>query len=470
MNRKSALHYSCKTVLQYGIFLFWPYIVNGQTYSGTGDFNLKTMLDIVEKNYPSISAKKAEADAAKTSVSLEKNTLLPSLDASYQLNYATYNNITGMSYPGQMLPISGPPSTDNFNNPVPGTGASLQLNWSPITFGQHDAMVDYNLKMYEKQLAAVEDEGLKIKYHAAFLYLEIAATNELIKAYKKNIERNEFNLMQISTLVNSGLRPTVDSVKFSGERSKSLIELYKIQHLRESRIHQLQELLVTEDLPDFIADSLFFENLPFDPAGQDKSDSIMNPALKMARFSMEAEQARLKQINRSWVPRVNFWGTVYARGSGIRYDGYVNKSDGLTFSRYNYGSGVQLIFPVIDLSNVKIKSNRQKFIAQSTESYLHQTEIAVRRQEKTARSELTTALKVAEEAPVEYRANESAFFAIRSRYNEGLTDYADLIQAQYDLLNAEFSLKNAYLDAWKALLRLAVVKGDINIFLNQIPN
>jgi hypothetical protein len=55
-----------------------------------------------------------------------------------------------------------------------------------------------------------------------------------------------------------------------------------------------------------------------------------------------------------------------------------------------------------------------------------------------------------------------------SRYNSGLVNYADLIQAQYALIKSEADLQRAYLNTWKALLYKSAVQGDINIFLNQL--
>jgi outer membrane protein TolC len=54
------------------------------------------------------------------------------------------------------------------------------------------------------------------------------------------------------------------------------------------------------------------------------------------------------------------------------------------------------------------------------------------------------------------------------RYNTGLVNFSDLIQAQYNLLKAELDMKTAYWDAWKALLLQTAVKGDEKIFLNAI--
>ncbi len=435
-----------------------------------GQADLKSLLDLAERNYPSIAAKQAEAEAVKVTVSLEKNTLLPSLDAAYQINYSTYNNITGMNYPGMIIPISGPLSADNNNDPVPGSAASLLFKWSPVTFGQRAASVEYNQNLYEKQLAGVEDEVLKVKFRVAFSYLEIAGTKELIKAYQKNIDRNEFNLKQINALVLAGIRPAVDSLKFKGELSKARTELFRLDNLLETQKQELFELLVTEAPQNIETNEFFIQNLPFQPINKLDSDLVQNPVLKMAQSDLAANQSRLLQINRSWTPKLEFWGTTYARGSGIGYDGTVNKAEGYSFSRYNYGLGVQLILPILDLTNIKLKSRQQEAITRSSESYLKKTRISLNNQETIAISNLKTLLKIANEVPVEYKASESAYNEIQARYSAGLIDYTDLIMAQYDLLNAEASMKNAYINSWKSLLILAVIHGDINIFINQIQN
>ncbi|MGD9555435.1 MAG: TolC family protein [Mangrovibacterium sp.] len=434
-----------------------------------GQTDLKSLLDLSGRNYPSIAAKQEEAEAAKANVSLEKNSLLPSLDASYQANYATYNNITGMSYPGQVMPISGPPSDDNYGA-VPGSAASLLFKWSPVTFGQRSAAIAYNEMQYEKQLASVEDEVLKVKFKVAYLYLEMAATEQLINAWQKNIERNAFNLKQVSSLVSAGLRPAVDSLKFKGELSKAKTQLFELQNLLESQKQQMQELLVSENLQDIEISSFFFSALPHSPDDRPDVDSTMNPLLKMAELDLEANQARLKQIKRSWTPKLEFWGTTYARGSGISFNGTVDKAEGWSFSRYNYGLGLQMTFPLLDLPQVRLQGNRQEALIRSAEQYLRQTKISVGRQETTALNELSTSLHIAAEVPVEYKASESAYRALQARYNSGLVDYTELIRAQYDLLNAEARLKNASVRAWQSLLKLAIVRGDVSIFLNQIEN
>src|SRR5947209_8062115 len=67
---------------------------------------LEELLSQAERNYPSIAAKKAQMQAADAAISTQQNTIVPSLDATYQADYATYNNITGMAFPQYLVPIS----------------------------------------------------------------------------------------------------------------------------------------------------------------------------------------------------------------------------------------------------------------------------------------------------------------------------------------------------------------------------
>ena len=72
--------------------------------------SIRETLSLVETQQPQLQAYKERTVAAGYNTSLAHNTLVPDLTAGYQVGYATSNNITGMSYPGLMEPITGPPS------------------------------------------------------------------------------------------------------------------------------------------------------------------------------------------------------------------------------------------------------------------------------------------------------------------------------------------------------------------------
>jgi hypothetical protein len=99
---------------------------------------------------------------------------------------------------------------------------------------------------------------------------------------------------------------------------------------------------------------------------------------------------------------------------------------------------------------------------------LNLTRLQLEKQNEIADVTLTNALKIAQESPAFYQSAGFSYRTLSSRYNAGLVNYADLIQAQYILIQSEADLTRAYIEVWKALLYKAAVQGDINIFLNQI--
>lgn len=439
-------------------------------FNSSGQSGLVALLDLAGSNYPGIAARMARADALKEQVSLGKNTILPALDVAWQVNYATFNNITGMSYPGLIMPISGPPVAENQYDAVPGSAAALVLKWSPLTFGQRAAMIDHSRHLYEKQMSEVEIETLRVKYLVASLYLDISAVNELTEVYLKNISRTEFNLKQIGALVQAGIRPAVDSLQLKGDLARAKSELYQVENHLSRLKFELQELLAGGIPDEHDGSDFFYTHLPSLPFDQVSAGQLANPSLMTARQELESQKSLLRQVALSWTPRIDFWGTTNARGSGVGTGGSIDKSAGWSFSRYNYGVGVQVAFPVFELANLRMKTRFQEAMVRSSESQLEQTVLSLDRQENQAYGELSTALKVAGEVPLEYEYNEMAYQAIQHRYSSGLTDYSVFIKAQYDLLHSETKLRIAYMESWKSLLKLAFVKGNMDIFLNQIRN
>jgi outer membrane protein len=425
---------------------------------------LKDLLEKAESNYPLLKSKQHERLAAANQVTSAKNALLPNLDATYQLNYATYNNITGMAAPQYFVPISGPPSPRNSYDPVLGSVGSLLMSWDVFTFGQRNARTDIaraNLKVAE---ADATYEIFRHKINVIQNYLDLLFAHELLKVYQKNLERSRERTKEISVLTQAGLRPAVDSALFVAELSKSKIELLNIQKALESQEIVLAELIGDETIV-YTRDSTLFSKLPTINA-----DTISNNhpliSLSKARVSVNAEQRKF--VQRSLYPKLSLWGTAYARGSGIRYDGYVNSGDGLAFTRYNYGVGLQLSIPILRFIDVKAQLMQSDNLLNAQRERLNQANLQIKTQGAVSALGLKYAIQSAQESPVFFKSARFSYEALFTRYNTGLANYADLVQAQYSLLKAESDLKKSYLDAWKALLYMAAVEGNLTIFLNQI--
>ena len=78
-----------------------------------------------------------------------------------------------------------------------------------------------------------------------------------------------------------------------------------------------------------------------------------HPQIRLSSSRIMINQYEKTNWQTSLYPKLSFWGTAYARGSGIRYDGQVNSEEGLSFSRYNYGVGLVVSVPILRFTNVR---------------------------------------------------------------------------------------------------------------------
>src|SRR6185312_7662788 len=319
-----------KICLMGGLFihLFFP----DQVLAQQGRNYLDSLLKTAEQNYPLIKAKKLQIQALQYAVKYKQNGIIPSLNASYQANYATANNITGMIYPQYIMPISGPPGKSNDFSGVPGSAAALNLQWEPITFGQRGAEVELAKGRVQYGKADEELTLFQQQVYVINAWLNYTLINDLIKVYQSNVDRSAFNLKQAKSLVTSGLRPGTDSSSFNSEYTITRIQMIAFERQRDSTLIALKELAGGSLPPGVTVDSSLYKNVPV----LTLADTSMadHPEVQLGKADVAANELALKSLKKSIVPRLTLWSTGYGRGSGIAADGSVNSSDGWQFQRY----------------------------------------------------------------------------------------------------------------------------------------
>lgn len=434
------------------------------SYAQVADKPLAVLLKTAEQNYPLLKSKRSEANAAMSGVEVSKKSIIPSLDAAYQLNYATYNNITGMAYPSFFVPISGPPSTENNFSGVFGSAASLLMNWQPITFGQRQAQIVY-AQLYAQVINAdLENELLQHKVKVANAYLDRLVAIEVGKIYLNNLDRTQANLKLIHSLVKSGIRPDVDTALFRAEVSRSKVDVLNNEKFKQQASIYLSQLIASDNTPLF-SDTTYFTRLPI---VQTENDSSINPLIQFYQSRILWAKAKKTILAKTTMPVLSIWSTLYTRGSGVSYDGTVNALAGIGFQRYNYGLGLQINVPLLQSLKIKPQIQQQTFLIESEKEKLSEASLILRKQEEIAEATLTNAYQVAKENLLFLESARFSYKAMQSRYQSGLANISDLLQTQYALVKAEIEAKLANMAVWKAFLFKTAIKGDLNIFLNQV--
>lgn len=426
--------------------------------------SLNELLRMAETNYPLLKSKALDVQAAKNNIDISKSTIIPALDASYQLDYATYNNITGMAFPQFLVPISGPPSATNNMTGVFGSAASLLLNWQPLTFGQRQSQVDFARAGLQYSTADAANEIFRHKVKVINAYLDVLMALELVKLYEENVRRNEAGESVIKTLVLNGMKPGVDTALLKAEVSRARVDWLTSRKYKDQAIITLTQLLAVDTI-QVAGDSSYFSKVPSD---YPVTDSVRNPLLNLYHSSIELSKAQRKVLVKSTMPLLGTWGSAYARGSGVSYNGAVKTTDGLGLQRYNYGVGLQLSVPILQFARIKPRLQQQDLIIKSNEEKLNEIALILKKQNELADTAFNNALYMIKETPLFYESAAFSYRALQSRYQSGLANFADLVQAQYALIKAETDNKTAYMGVWKALLYKAAVTGDLNLFLNQV--
>ncbi|HEY6899189.1 MAG TPA: TolC family protein [Puia sp.] len=430
--------------------------------------SIKEVLTLIETGQPRLRAYKEQAAAAGDNIDLARNTLVPNLTGGYQAGYATDNNITGMSYPGLLMPISGPVAAHSSNTLIPGTALAAYLQWTPITFGQRTAAVEKATAQYQLSGRAYDNALFQQRYTGILTYISIVYLQRLMGTQQANIDRTKTGLLQSLVLTKQGLRPGLDTVQFQSLLAQATMEHLNAQRLYTAQVLELCRLTGLSDRPEDIrfTDTLLALQLPElpDTTGAYKQ----NPAYRFYQAQVALSTANLKEVQRGWRPKLDVWANAYSRGSGIDAGGAVDKAGGWALSRSNYGAGVQLSFPILQFSRVNIQKRQYRNLLQADQDQLAQVDLDLRRQVETAESNYRQNLLVARQAPVQSKAARLSYQGLELSYRSGLVDFTRLTQGQYQLLNAEMTEADANLQVWRALLDIGVAKGNLNLFTDQL--
>jgi outer membrane protein TolC len=116
----------------------------------------------------------------------------------------------------------------------------------------------------------------------------------------------------------------------------------------------------------------------------------------------------------------------------------------------------------------KRELQQQSFLSKAAAERLEDIRQVLIAQSHIADATFKNSIAVATETEQQLKSGSYAFNSMQIRYNTGLVNFADLIQAEYGLLRSELDLKKAFWETWKALLLQAAVKGDENIFIQEI--
>jgi outer membrane protein TolC len=450
-------------------------ILSSETGSGQSKtvFSLKQAIDTALQNYPELKAKKLQLESAKMTLTDAKDQRLPSIKVSDQVDIGTANSTPGSYFSFGLVPsTSGSIRATENTNDFAGTIGVAYIEYELYNFGLNGARIGLANSLINVNNADYKKESYLLQFEIANLYFELLKYKLLTNIQQKNIERYRVLYNYIKAYTGSGIKAGVDSSVANAELSKAKIQYINTQskfdklksdfiyftgvrnnnfdvdtnlfHLTDAKINQMES--------NVVADSV----------------NINNPLLVYYKSRWDYALAQEKLVKKSYLPKLNFEGAAWTRGSSISSkDVYGGLSTGLNFERYNYMGGLALTYNITDIFHRRDRAAIFDFQAQAVEEEMAGQKSLLENQLQKADIDIQAALERVREIPIQLKAAQDAFAQKTAQYDAGLVNIVELTNVSYLLYSAETDQVTATTDLLNTLLQKAVTNNTLNIFLNQ---
>jgi outer membrane protein len=426
-------------------------------------------------NYPAVRAAMATAKASAAGVDVARTTYLPRVDLLYQANRATRNSVTGTLLPQPVVAgVSGGIGLNRAET-VWGSAAGVMLNWEPFDFGSRRASVDSAESTFRRSTAAADVTELQVASAAAEAFLNVVATEQTVRAAAAAVERATVFYDVVNARVQAGLRPGVDA-----ERSRAELAVAQNQQIVAEQNARVARVALAQytgrSVDDIRVASGSLMTLPgpetiaaIAPAAAPPPARLREHPLVLEQNAAVAESsARLRQIDRSYVPKFNFLVGTSARGSGVRPDNTIKDGlGGLAPEVRNWAFGMNVTFPLLDRPVIAAREAAERQRQLSETARYDRVVRDLEAQMGRAQALLDGAQRSANNTPFQLSAARATHQQATARYQSGLSGIVEVADAQRLLTQSEIDDALAKLNVWRGLLLVAIADGKLDPFLQR---
>jgi outer membrane protein TolC len=418
---------------------------------------------------PSIDEALARVRAAAAGVQLARTAYLPKGEFHAQANRGTRNNIFGMVMPNPVIAgISGPPLAANAGTNVWGTATGFLVTWEPFDLGQRGARVAVTQAARAREERAAERTRFEIEAAAAGAFLTVLAADESVKRAQAALDRAKTLETVAGALASAGLRPDADLARARAERAGA--EALVIQATQSARDARSALVQLTGGDPGEVRP----DPGPLLGAAREVAPAAAtHPGVAEQEAAIAESQARRAELAKAWRPKFIGQSALYARGTGALANFVDGKLEigtggpgaGLGPNIYNWGIGLSVLFPFLDLPAIRAQREAEahRFAAESKK--LDRIGRELKAQRERAESALEAARGLAAVAPIQLEAARATAAQAEARYKAGLAPLLEAADAQRVLAQAEIDDALAHLNVWRAQLAVAVAAGDLKPLL-----
>jgi outer membrane protein TolC len=396
------------------------FLITEFTAAQAPPLTLGQAVDAAVQTYPAVRSSLEQVSAAAAGINLARTAYLPRADALAQVNRATHNNVFGQLFPQSVLPsMTGPVLGTNSLNSVWGTAIGGLVSWEPFDFGLRKANVDVANSVHGKLDAQVNVTKLQVATAAADAFLTILAAQETVTAARAGVDRATVLNQTVETLVNNQLRPGADASRTRAELALAQTPLFQAEEAVEVGRAALAQLLGVSPQTITIQSGPLL-NLPGEQ--QIAAFTAANHPLAVAQnLAIEEVKSRERVLDRSYFPRLDLQGAMFARGTGVQADGRTGGvASGLGPNTQNWAMGMTVTFSAFDIASLQARKQIELHNERSEAARYSQILQDLNGQMEKARATLMGAQRVSQNTPIELESARVSEQQASARYRAGL--------------------------------------------------
>ena len=403
-------------------------------WAGLGDTTLARLMRQALSANQDVQAARARVAAARAERTRAALELTPSLTAD--AGYAR-QQLSNASFPGV---VGSLPVQDAYQ-------AGVNLGWEVDVFGRNRKALQGRRAVASSAQEDLRNTQVQVAAELATAYFDLAGARDRLTTARRNAENMRNTLVLTEDRLAAGRGNAFDSERARAQLSSTLAELPRIEAAVDAIQHRIEVLTGgTVTRVDSAATSGAWPALP--EVTLPAADSVVagRPDVRAAQHSSEAQSAFAGSASASYLPRFALIGSAgYLSGSSSSFG---DQGTG----RYSIGAAVS--WPLLDLGRVKADADAARADAAEARARYQQARFRAREELETSLVNYRRARERLAHLDDAAAASERAMELARLRFQEGATDFLQVLDAQRTLLAAQDRRSTGRTDATDAFVAL----------------
>lgn len=417
------------------------------------------------EHYPAVRAALEQIAASEADVRGAQAAYLPRLDAMWQTNRGTANNVFGQLLPQSVIPaMSGPALSTASAGSAWGSAAGALFSWEPFDLGLRDATVRAARAGVSRAATERAVTTLGVEAAVASAFLAVVSADEARAAADADVERRAVLARVAHTLADNQLRPGAEASRADAEHAAARTRSIQARQAAAVARTLLARVLGVPAGSVSIDPAALLETTP--KAAVAGTAVATHPAVQASEAGVELSRSREAILQKTDRPRFLLQSALFARGTGAGVDGsFGTGASGLGLDRANWSAGVQVVFPnLFDYASLRARRSQAAALTRIEQARADESRLSVAAQQQAALAVLEAAFAIAQNTPEQLAAARQSEAQARARYDAGLASIVEVAESQNLLAGAEYQDALARIDVWRALLSDAAGRGDLEPF------